>query len=525
MPPTWVVTIPPLLVIATVLMTRHMILSFAVGIFSGALITTKGNLFESVLLSLTKLWENSGLKGVNSISSFLGSWNLLTFIFLIFLGILIVMLTKTGAAQAYIDVVRKKVHSKKSVEVASLVLSLFFFIDDYFSALTVGSVMRPLAQLYSVHPLKMAFLTTAMSSPITILVPLSSWIGEIMLQLKQIGISLDSEPIWVKADPYFVLIKTIPYLMYPLILFVSTWYIVLRGISYGPMKKYEKKGALLPSPESFPSSPHSSLWEFLFPLFLLGFTVFTMILYTGNSVLMGGTHSFIEALKHASMHQALFTGGLISVVASGCYFIAKKTLTLRTFARCISEGFNLMAPSLLMLICAWSLGSILKNELQTGSYLATLLSPLITVEFFPVLCFIFAGIVSCMIGSAWATIGLMFPIVTGMLQKFSSMPGTAYLESFPLLLPALGATLSGCIAGTHFSVLSDNPIMSSASTGASHIEHLKTMSWYLIPVTLATTVSFTLMGILPALPAPLVCAVGAASSCILLEMGQKLWSH
>ncbi|MBA3752193.1 hypothetical protein H0X06_05395, partial [Candidatus Dependentiae bacterium] len=491
-----IVIIPPLLVIASVILTRRMIVSFLIGIVSSALIATNGSLIETTILTGTKLWHSSGLENLKSVHTFWGSWNLLTFIFLIMLGILIVLLTKTGAAQAYVNVVQKRVHSKKSVEIASLLLSFLFFIDDYFSALTVGSVMRPLAQLYNVHPLKMAFLTTVMASPLTILSPLSSWIGEIVPQLRQVGINSGNEHTVILADPYFAFIKTIPYNAYPLILIISTWYIVIRRISFGPMKQYEKTHSFVTSGTDSFTPSNKSLFDFLFPIILLITVVFLMALYTGNAWVMGGTEGFAEAIKQASMHQALFTGGLVSITCSSLYFISTKTITTRTFLHCVKKGFNLMFPSIIMLICAWSLGSILKNELKTGSYIAGLLSNHVTLELFPALCFLFSTFVACMIGSAWATIGLMFPLIIDMLQKLLSLGSAVPLDSVPLILPVLGATLSGCILGTHFSFLSDNPIMSSASTGASHVEHLKTMAWYIIPIAVATGCNFMLMGFL-----------------------------
>ena len=48
--PDWIVILPPLLVVAGVLLTKRMIPSFIVGILSAALIATKGNLLKAVLL-------------------------------------------------------------------------------------------------------------------------------------------------------------------------------------------------------------------------------------------------------------------------------------------------------------------------------------------------------------------------------------------------------------------------------------------------------------------------------------------
>lgn len=522
---TWVVTIPPLLVIATVLITHRMLFSFLLGIVSAALIVTNGNVVAASYLALQKLWISTGLAQVTSVQSFFSSWNLLIFIFLITLGILIALLSETGAAQAYIRIVRKKVKSKKAVEVASLLLSLLFFIDDYFSALTVGSVMRPLAHMYKLHPVKLAFLVTAMATPLTILSPISSWVGEIVLQLKQVGIGPESPTTIITADPYMVFLHALPFILYALLLIISTWYIVLRGISYGPMRKFDAIGTGEYYEALNEIDQTSSLFDFLLPLLLLIGGVFCMLLYTGNFFLFGGTNGLADAVKNASVHQSLFTGGIISLTVSIIYFLARKLITPTSLKKCISMGFNLMFPSILMLVCAWALGNILKNDLQTGSYVATIVSTFINLELFPVLCFVFAAIIAMMIGSAWATIGLMFPIIIDMLQKLLLLQPNTPVEAVPLIIPIVGATLSGCVIGTQLSILSDNPIMSSASTGADHLEHVKTMAWYVVPVGVATAAGFTLIGLTGQSLGMeksllLSVALGIALSLLLLEMGQ-----
>jgi Na+/H+ antiporter NhaC len=499
-----------------------MILSFFIGIISSALIVTGGNIVQAGSLTISKLWQTTGLSQLTSIEGFLSNWNLLIFLFLILIGILIEMLSKTGAAEAYVTIARRHVHSKKQAESASLILSSFFFIDDYFSALTVGSVMRPLARQYGVHPVKLAFLTTAMATPLAILSPISSWVGEIVLQLKAIGIGSASPATIVDADPYMVFIKTIAYGFYPIFLIISAWYIVLRSISYGPMKKYESETMAPTEPLSAAQNtqPTSTLFDFLFPLGLLIVTVFGMLLVTGGYFLQ--SMSLLDAIKQASVHQALFTGGLVSVVVSSIYFLLKNKLSGTSLARSIVDGFHSMLPSIIMLTCAWSLGSILKNDLKTGVYVATVLAGIISITFFPLICFLFGALIAWLIGSAWATIGLMFPIIIDMFQKLQHIPFNTPLNDATLIIPIIAATLSGCVLGTQLSLISDNPIMSAAATGANHLEHVKTMAWYIIPVGAATALSFTLLGLLiPMLGSaslPLCLGCGLIVSVLLLEI-------
>lgn len=522
----WLVIVPPLLVVICALLTRRMILSFFVGIVSASLIATSGKWYAALRLALARTAESAGLNKLSSLQDIWNNWSLCIFSFLICLGILLILLQHSGGAQAFQQIAQRKVKNKRSTEVASLLLSLFFFIDDYFSALTVGSVMRPLAYLHKVHPVKLAFLVTAMAQPITILSPLTSWVGEIVLQLKQVGVSSPGTETIIAADPYYVFLRAIPFIFYAILLIVGTWYIVLRRISYGPMAHYEQQHTFNEEDAALIKDGKSaSIIDFIIPLALLIGSVFIMLLLTGNFYLFGGTHGLLESLKNSSVHQALLVGGLSSVFISLIFFLIRGKIMPNAVAHLFYQGTALMLPSIAMLISAWTLSLLLKQDLQTGAYVATLFSHFVSILFFPLMCFVGSACIAWMIGSAWATMGLMFPIIVPMLKTLLDLQANAPLESVPLMLPVLGATLSGCIMGTHLSLISDNPIMASASTGANHFDLVKAMSWYIAPVALASAVAYTVLG-LSSQSHPTQAHIGAliagiVVTILLLELAQR----
>lgn len=490
----WLVVIPPLLVVFTALYTRKMIVAFLLGIITSALIATSGHIGTALHLAFIRWWASTGLSGIIHPSTMLSNWNLCIFVFLICVGTIITLLQKTGAAQAYSTFAQRYIKNKRSAESASLILAMIFCIDDYFCALTVGSVMRPLAHRYGIHPLKLAFLTTAMASPLALLMPLSSWIGEIMLQLKLSGVSTDMHSI-IYADPFYVLVKAIPFLFYPIIIIASAWYIVMRRISYGPLARYEQKTHA--QIVSVSTNKKHSMIDFALPIVSLIASVMIGLLITGGYWLFGGANGFAHAIKNAQIQHTFFAAGIFSVLLSMSYFYVTKKQTLRDLACALVGGFLIMLPSIIMLIHAWTLGKLLTYDLQTGTYLAGIMSHIIHASLFPMVCFLSATIVAWMIGSAWATIGLMFPIAVPMVPHLMNIPDAQAHLLFIALLPVVGAVLSGSVLGTHYSFMSDTPLMSATSTGASHFEHVKTMAWYLFPITVGVIASYILIGILP----------------------------
>jgi tetracycline resistance efflux pump len=525
----WLVVIPPLVVLICALATGRMILSFFAGIVTGAFIATYGNLLATALLILKRLQENAGLTKIFSWQELINNWNLSVFIFLICIGILIVLLQNTGSAHTFTQLAQKKVKTKKSVQITSLLLSWFFFIDDYFSSLTVGSIMRPLANIHQLHPVKLAFLVVAMASPISLLSPISSWVGEIVLQLKQSGVSTNDHSL-INADPFAIFLKSIPFILYAILIIAGVWYIVLRGISYGPMHYYDTLKSSAPTNviELPKPSKNAMLLDFILPILLVVIFVFATLLITGGFTFTGNI-TFFQALKEGSVQQAFLISGTSSVLISFIYFIAQNKMKASSIGQVIRQGVDLMLPSIFMLISAWTLSTILKRDLQTGAYIANLFSSIVNIAYFPVICFVSTTVIAAMVGSAWAAMGIMLPIVIPMLTTLAKLPPHATAVDLSLLLPVIGATLSGCVTGAQLSIISDNPIMAAASTGANHLKLMKAMSWYIIPIGIATALGYTAMGLLiksQGMTNTLLISlfVAAATMIVLFEIAQFIAS-
>ena len=66
-------------------------------------------------------------------------------VFLVVLGSIVSLMNKAGGSAAFGRWASKHVHSKIGVRIATILLGILIFIEDYFNYLTVGSVMRPIA--------------------------------------------------------------------------------------------------------------------------------------------------------------------------------------------------------------------------------------------------------------------------------------------------------------------------------------------------------------------------------------------
>ena len=124
--------VPPIVAIALALITKEVYSSLFIGIVLGGLMYSNYN-FSGTVDAVV----NNGL--ISAVADGAG-----IFIFLVILGIIVSLVNKAGGSQAFGRWAATHIKSKAGACIATFLLGVLIFIDDYFNCLTVGSVMRPL---------------------------------------------------------------------------------------------------------------------------------------------------------------------------------------------------------------------------------------------------------------------------------------------------------------------------------------------------------------------------------------------
>ena len=215
---TWWSLVPPLLAIILALVTKEVYSSLFIGVAFGALLYT-------------------GFHPWNAFVAFFdimkSSMNLNILIFDVLLGMIIVLMAKSGGSAAYGKWAGTKIKSKKSAMLATTGLGVLIFVDDYFNCLTVGSVMRPVTDRFKVSRAKLAYIIDATAAPVCIIAPVSSWAAAVNS--------------YVPADAgitgFQLFLRTIPYNLYALLTLVMVLYIVITGFYFGFIIKHEQNSA------------------------------------------------------------------------------------------------------------------------------------------------------------------------------------------------------------------------------------------------------------------------------------------
>ena len=155
--------LPPVIAIILALITKEAYSALFIGVLVGGLFTCG---FAPVATLDTIV--NDGL--IAAISGNAG-----IFLFLVLLGIIVALVTAAGGSAAFGRWAETHIKTRVGAQLATFVLGVLIFIDDYFNCLTVGSVMRPVTDNHKISRPKLAYLIDATAAPVCMIAPISSW--------------------------------------------------------------------------------------------------------------------------------------------------------------------------------------------------------------------------------------------------------------------------------------------------------------------------------------------------------------
>lgn len=493
---SWLSLLPAFLVLVSAFITKNLTRSLILGITSAALIVKDGSPLDALKTMVDHLIDH--VTDPN---------RLYLYSFLLSISVLITLFNWNGSAIAFARAVTNKLRSKRMAESATIALLCALFIDDYLNVLTVGYVMRPITDKFSIPRAKLAFFIHSLSGPLVILAPISSWVAVITTQLDQAGVSpIIAGSTNIIGEPFILYIQTIPFIFYSFILIGALFFIVHRQISFGPMHTHEqiahKTGNLFggkDAPDTKLSDakiPHGSSFDLIAPLAILIISVVIGILYFGEYHLFGGTRSFLEAAEHNTHTElALCISGFMAVGTSLLLGWYHNSISAKNLPAIIGEGIDLIIPSIIIVICATILGVFL-GELQTGSYLATTFLQQTPIALLPCILFITSLVMAIITGSSWGTMAILIPISIQIL--LSLVPFTTPIDpiNIPLLFPILGAIFSGAVCGNHVSPIAETTIMAATSSGSYPLDHIHTQLPYAFLVVISSCIAFLAVGFL-----------------------------
>lgn len=499
--------LPPLLAIVLALVTRNVIPALFCGVWLGATMLNGWN-------PAAGLYDSFGDFIIPSVGD---EWSATVLIYCGLFGVLITVLQRTGGAHAIARAISAKVKSPRGAQGATMGLGVLIFFEDYFNALTVGSVMRPITDRMRVSREKLAYIVDSTSAPMCLLGPVSTWVvfvmGLIGTQLGALGIS-ESE--------YLTYLMTIPLNFYAWLALIMILLVIVTQWDFGPMARAENRaratGKLLADGAQPPSDREATEMasvseqdsrkrNMLVPIAVLVGLIPPLFLWTGNFP----ENDLVTAVGEADGGQSILIATFLAVMVGLGMGMQQKLFDFREAMEIVVIGIKSMTLVYIILALAWSIGSV-SAELGTADYIVSLAEQGISPSLIPVLLFLVGAVVAFTTGTSYGTFAIMIPI---------AMPVAAALDiSLPL---AIAAVFSGGIFGDHCSPISDTTILSSAGSSCDHIDHVRTQLPYALCGGGASMVAFLTVGFTGS--ALLALVAGAIALLLLAYLLNRLWSQ
>ena len=448
---TWWALIPPLLAIILAFITKEVYSSLFIGVAVGALLYSGFHPWDS-FVNIFEIMKNS--------------MNLNILIFDVLLGMIIVLMAKSGGSAAYGKWAGTKIRTKRSALLATMGLGVLIFVDDYFNCLTVGSVMRPVTDQQKVSIAKLAYIIDATAAPVCIFAPISSWAAAVNSYV----------PADAGISGFQLFLRTIPYNLYAILTLVMVFFICFTGFDFGLMKKHEEnaaKGDLFTSGgDEFEQvsedevNPGGKVMDLVLPVAVLIVSAIGAMIYTGY---LGGAKDIITAFSGCDAETSLIFATMVTIFFMMLLYLPRKGVDFKGFMESLVEGFKLMIPASTSLIFAWSLKGI-GDAMGLAEFVGGIVGENASASIFiPVVLFAVAIFLSFSTGTSWGTFAILVPIATGMFA------GNTSLE---MMIISVSAVLAGAVCGDHVSPISDTTVMSSAGAQSNHLNHVSTQMQY-----------------------------------------------
>jgi Na+/H+ antiporter NhaC len=480
--------IPPIVAIVFALRTKQVYVALLFGIWFSWLVIKDWSFLEGTLAMIEGM-----------VNVFQSEGNTRTIMFSALVGALLIFIQYSKGVEGFIQVINRKLvklenkktgYSRIMVQVLAAFTGLLLFVETSISALTVGTLYRPIFDKLKIPREKLAYIADTSSAPSSILIPFNAWGAFIMGLLLTQGIE----------NPFSLMLASIKYNFYPLLAIAIVFIVIFTKKDFGPMKKAEKRTeqtGLLMNPNSkpmvsdeitsFPAKEgiQAKAYNMTVPLFVMVFMMPISLIYTGWNSVQDTPSLFnhaIEAVGKGSGSSAVLYAVITALLVAMTMYFIQGIMNLKEAVTLTLKGISELMPLALLMLLAFAIGDACK-ELETGIYVANATKDWLSPELLPAVVFLISSFIAFSTGTSWGTFAIMLAISVPM----SNIHGAD-------LTIVVAATLGGGIFGDHCSPISDTSIISSMASASDHIDHVKTQLPYALIGGLVATFLYVIIG-------------------------------
>ena len=425
--------IPPLVVIILAILMRTSFEPLLIGCLAGFLIISyyeKTNFFTDFVNSLMKVIGDSSNGGSVWVILVCGLY-----------GSLIGLMVRGGGTMKFGDWALERIKTQRGALMGTWVLSMFIFLDDYLSALTVGMSMRKITDAFKIPREKLAYIVNTTSAPLCVVVPISTWtifVGSI-LEKSNVAKSGTGLYTYWKMIPYisygYVSVLLIPIFIYGILPWFGKLKMAdIRTATTGKLTHSDMNLSAVLDITSMNPAKQPKVIYFLLPII----------------VLLAATIYFeIDALK----------GVMIGVAFTFIYYMVIKLGTFKQLSETVFTGFNSMVYALAILMMSYVLKDV-NDKMGLTQYVLHSVSPYVNRQLLPVIIFGSLAVIAVTTGSSWGLYAVAIPLIVPLAQH---LHGNVLLNC--------GAVVSAGVFGANGCLYSDSTVLTAQSTECSNLDH------------------------------------------------------
>ncbi|MGD9992511.1 MAG: Na+/H+ antiporter NhaC family protein [Salinivirgaceae bacterium] len=485
--PLWLSILPPLIAILMALMFREVITSLITGILVGTSIIFTYQT-DSVLLGIPKGFL--AIIDTYIIDSLRDPGHIAIIVFSMMIGGMVAIITKNGGMQGVVNKLTKYAKNARSGQLVTWLLGIAIFFDDYANTLVVGNTMRPVTDRLKISRQKLAYIVDSTAAPIAAIAFVTTWIGA-ELSYIQSGIS----HIGLNLSPYEVFFNSLAYSFYPVFTLAFIFFLIHRGVDYGPMYHAEIKARMASDDKNNSEGDKGEAtytkprwYNAAIPVFVVITGTITGLLYTGwdsqlvaNSEVSWAT-KLSSIIGNSDSYKALLWSSLLAAGVAIVLTVGQKILSLSETIESLVDGFRTMLTAIVILVLAWSI-ALVTEHMHTANFISNLiietsLSPVLV----PLITFILAALVAFSTGSSWGTMAILYPLLLPATWLITQEFSYTHDNSLAIFYNVVANVLAGSVLGDHCSPISDTTILSSLASQCPHIEHVRTQMPYALTV-------------------------------------------